>query len=130
MRIGLFFKTLVLSVSAALIIYALTPYSLAFLLKLLALALGISLLTPLAYPYARGVRNGDVVLLANYEASGFANLLQMNTAIALSSGRIGGRIRVTLPNGDEAEGEIISYAGFITPARVRMVEREFSVSVV
>ncbi|MEW6329295.1 MAG: hypothetical protein AB1468_04210 [Candidatus Micrarchaeota archaeon] len=130
MRIGLFFKTLILSVSAALIIYALTPHSLTFLLKLLALALGISLLTPLAYPYMRGVRKGDVVLLANYEATGFANLLQMNTAVAITNGRKGARIRVSLPNGDEAEGEIISYAGFITPARVRLVEREFNVSIV
>ncbi len=130
MRIGLFFKTLIVSVSAALILYALTPYSLTFLLKLLALALGISLLTPFAYPHVRGVRKGDVVLVANYEASGFANLLQMNTAVAMSSGRTGGRIRISLPNGNVAEGEIISYAGFIMPARVRLTEREIEVSVV
>lgn len=130
MRIGLFFKTLVISVAGALIVYAVTPYSLDFLLKLLALALGISLLTPLAYPYVRGVRKGDVVLLASYEASGFANLLQMQTAVAITNGRIGSRIRVSLPNGDGAEGEIISYAGFITPARVKLVEREFNVSIV
>lgn len=135
MVLSIFVKALVIYVALALIAYALSPYSLEFLLKLLALALGAALLTPLVYPYIRGVRKGDAVMVEMaaqevYMPGLLGLFFQTGTGVALENGRIGGRIRVALPNGSERACVITGYAGFFSPARVRIAPLENEIRVI
>ncbi|MEM4389742.1 MAG: hypothetical protein QXG98_03685 [Candidatus Micrarchaeia archaeon] len=130
-RFGVFLKTLLLTVALALLAYAALPgASLDLLAKLLAAALGASLLSPLIYPHLRGVRRGDDVLVFAEDESipivGFA----VKNGVALESGRAGGIIRVGFPDGTEIACEIVSYSGIFTPARARVVQKPFDIKVV
>ncbi len=99
--------------------------------KLLALDLGASLATGIAYPHIRGVRKNDELAINSSMASvrgpginitlgsfGIAN------AFALSGGRIGDRIKVRLLDGRQGEGRVTDYAGLFSPAKVQMIELE------
>ena len=126
--VRVFFKSIVLFTAAALIIYAVTPTGIDFLLKLLALDAGLALLMPFAYPSIRGVREGDqvVVMLSGKELP-FRILYARSNAVASSNGRIGGRIRVRFSDGSEEEGVVVSYAGMFSPAKVRILEKGIKV---
>lgn len=126
MAIGIFLKALVIYIASALIIYAVSPYSLDFLLKLLAFAFGAALLTPFAYPHLRGVRKGDSVLVevsGREAAPGILRLFfQAGSGVAVENGRIGGKIMVAMADGSMKQCAVLGYSGFFTPARVRMVK--------
>ncbi len=126
--VRIFFKALALFTSAAFIIYAVTPTGIDFLLKLLALDIGLAMLMPFAYPSIRGVRSGDAVTVALSEKEiPFSMLPQRSNAIANSNARIGGRIRVVFRDGSEEECIVVSYAGMFTPAKVKILEKEIRV---
>lgn len=92
---------------------------------LLALSLGASLLLGLAWPWLRGVRAGDrVVLLAWREHELLGAWTEGVAATALTAGRTGARIRVRLANGSMGEGIVQKYAGLLTPAVLRLTEAE------
>jgi hypothetical protein len=126
--IRIFFKSIVLFTAAALIIYAVTPTGIDFLLKLLALDIGLALLMPFAYPSIRGVREGDpvVVVLSGKELP-FRMLYARSSAVASSNGRIGGRIKVRFSDGSEEEGVVVSYSGMFSSAKVRILEKGIKV---
>lgn len=126
--IRIFFKSLVLLTAAALIIYALTPTGIEFLLKLLALDIGLAMLMPFVYPHIRGVRKGDrvAVVLSERELP-FSMLYARSDAHASSNGRIGESIKVEFQDGSEEECMVVSYAGLFNPAKVKILEKGIEV---
>lgn len=123
----MFVRALVIYIASALIIYAVSPYSLDFLLKLLAFAFGAALLTPFVYPHLRGVRKGDAVLVevSGQEAMpGIVRLFfQASSGVAMENGRTGGKIMVMMKDGSVRQCAIASYAGFFRPALVRELRK-------
>ncbi len=99
--------------------------------KLVALDIGVSILTAAAYPYIRGVRKGDELAtngsVANIRGMGM-NFTIGNFGIAdsfaLSNGRVGKKIRIRLLDGRAGEGKIVEYAGLFSPARIQVTEIE------
>jgi len=132
MGLPLFLRVLLLAVAASLVSYALLPMGVLELAKLLALSVAITLLVPIVYPHIRGVRKGDMVMAINPPQRGMMPPLQLpflnfgGNYIALDSGRIGSRLRVAMNDGTWREAEVLAYAGFLQPARVRLLESEYS----
>ena len=124
---SLFGKLLISLVSASLLVYAFVGLPLGLLARLLALSLGVSLVAPLAYPHLRGVKRGDSVVAVNRPGVPF---FHMHTFVALEDGKIGGRIHVSASENVWREAVIVSYAGLLTPAKVRVLENEFNVNIV
>jgi hypothetical protein len=126
--VRIFFKALVLFTAAALIIYAVTPTGIDFLLKLVALDVGLAMLMPFVYPHMRGVREGDQVgVVLSEKELPFSMLYARSDAVASSNARIGEKIKVTFQDGSEEECVVVSYAGLFTPAKVKILEKEIKV---
>ncbi|MDO8340217.1 MAG: hypothetical protein Q7T16_06185 [Candidatus Burarchaeum sp.] len=135
MTLPLFLRVFLLSCAASLMAYVLFPMPLLDLSKLLALSLALTMLVPLAYPHIRGVRRGDSVDVVN-EPQRAMLPLQIpflhfgGTHLSLDDGRIGSRIRISMPDGTWREAVIVSYSGFLSPARVQLLQTaEFSMSI-
>jgi hypothetical protein len=132
MGLPLFLRVFLLAVAASLVSYVLLPMALVELAKLLALSLAITLLVPIVYPHIRGVRRGDMVAAVNPPQRGMMPPLQLpflnfgGTYVALDNGRVGKRVHVSMPDGTPREAEVLAYAGFLQPARVRLLESEYS----
>jgi len=127
----MFFKAFVLFTAAALIIYSLTPTGTGIdvLLKLLAFAVGSAILTPFVYPHLRGVRKGDAVRVVLSEQKLPFNLFyRRSEAVAMGNGRIGSVIRIAFENGSEEDGVVVSYAGTLAPAKVKILRKEIRVA--
>lgn len=123
MDIRLFSKLLAVGVAAALLAFAFFGADLLFLAKGLALAVGLSLLAAIFYPQVRGVRSGDRVMIVGNSA--FPGFLGMGRAgFAMNSGTLKKEIRVRMDDGQEAIGVLESYAGAISPPRVRVIYEE------
>lgn len=129
MSLSLFFKSVVVYLSLALIVYAVSSDAgLDVLLKLLAFAAAASLLTPIGYPYLRGVRKGDEV---SVEMGGrtampgiFKMFFQTGAGTAMENGRTGGRIMVLMADGAIRQCVITGYAGFFKPAQGKLAGKE------
>ncbi len=98
--------------------------------KVVALCLGLSLLTGFAYPHIRGVKRGDLLSTNtimhnghNHPGATVINLLGGPTAVAMQSGRVGSRIKLNF-QGRQAEGIIVSYASTFSAAAVKITEME------
>ena len=133
MALPLFLRVFLLSSALSLLSFALLPaVELATLAKLLALSLAMTMLIPVTYPHMRGVRRGDMVQAVNAPQRSFLSIpfFQMpGQYVSLDSGRIGSRIKISMPDGNWREAVVLSYSGFLTPARVRLLETEASVRV-
>jgi hypothetical protein len=126
--IRIFFKALVLFTAAALITYAVTPTGIDFLLKLLALDVGLAMLTPFIYPHLRGVRAGDMVsVVLSEEELPFRMLYARSDGVATSNARVGEQIKVRFRDGSEDEFLVVSYAGLFAPAKVKILQMEIKV---
>lgn len=113
-----FGSTFLVSMAVAFIVFALIPGSdLILLVKLIALALGITLLSPLWYPHMRGVKAGDRVIITN--PSPFIKI-KSRYGIAQDNGRKGSVITVITEDGQEVKCEIVSYASTFSKAKVRV----------
>ena len=113
-----FISTFLISTSLALIAFALVPGAdLLLLAKLLAAALAITLSSPLWYPHVRGVRRGDRVMIVG--PSPMARMRSMY-GTADENGRIGEMIRVVSDDGSELKCRIVSYAGTLSKAKVKV----------
>ncbi len=123
-RAGLFVKALTICVALALIAYAVSPWPIDAFFKLLALAFGVSVLTPLAYPLLRGVRKGDEVAVDFGGAQALPGLLSVffrtGSGVAMERGRVGQKIMVALDDGSMRSCVVVSYPGFFSPAKVRV----------
>lgn len=96
--------------------------------KLIALSLGVALLAGYVQPAIRGVRKGDRIFafVQRQIRHGDQNVF-MNDALpatALENGKIGSKIKVSLPNGLEGEGIVLGYAGVFSPHTIKLVETE------
>lgn len=125
--VRIFFKALAIFTAVAFIVYAVTPTGIDFLLKLLALDIGLAILMPFAYPHIRGVRKGDVVMVVLGSKFSSSMFHAQSEAIASSNARAGGRIKVRFRDGSEEECIVVSYAGMFSPAKVKIFEKEIMV---
>jgi hypothetical protein len=117
--IGLLLRIFFGLAAAALIAWAVVPGL--EVLKLLAVALGLTLIFPLAYPALRGVRKGDGLLAIKGDVEPFL-LFSASSCVSLENGKRGDTVAITLPDGTLAQAVIVSYEGLITPAKVRVVQ--------
>lgn len=142
MNLRITWKALLLTWSASLILYGLHDYiNAAMGLKesilnsawqLLALSTGLSIVSGVAYPHARGIKRGDQLIAfvkRNVQQGNEITEVGMPVfAMALESGRKGEKIRVELHGFTDrvqvGEGVIESYAGIISPPTLRLLERE------
>lgn len=126
MTLPLFLRVFLLSSALSLVSYVLFPMPLPMLAKLLALSFAMSMLVPITYPHIRGVRRGDMVAVVNEAQRQILPLpipfLNFGTHISLDDGRVGSRIRVSMPDGTWREAVVISYSSFLAPARVRLLQ--------
>ncbi|OIO27484.1 hypothetical protein COX86_01865 [Candidatus Micrarchaeota archaeon CG_4_10_14_0_2_um_filter_60_11] len=134
-------KAFMLLVSLALIAYGTSNYINAWLgaeqsifneaWKLIAIAVGASLLTGYAYPSVRGIKRGDqlIAFLHRNANAGGQQLSFMESVFvtALEDGRQGAKIKVRLANGLSAEGVVTGYAGTLTPPTIQITESEVKV---
>lgn len=139
MNFGLSLKVAMVLTALSLVAYGLSSYINAFLhlgeqsifneaWKLIALSLGVSLLVGFAQPTIRGIKRGDrlFAFVQRQIRHGDQNVFMNDAipAVALEDGKVGGKIKVSLPNGAEGEGVILSYAGVFTPHTIKLVETE------
>ncbi len=111
-----FIGTFLVSFAAALVVFAVWPGGdLMLLLKLLALALGITLLSPFWYPHARGIKKGDSVTI-------FSDVMPFGRlhGEAIEDGRQGQEIKVLTEQGKEIKCKVTSYAGTLSRAKVKV----------
>lgn len=127
MKLGIFFRSLIACSALSLIAYAILPgATLGLLAKMLAASLGISLLSPFIYVHARGVQNGDRVVVVAGSAHSIAGFVARH-ATALGSGHIGKKIRVALDGGPEMDATVDSYSGILSPARVTLSHTDLKI---
>ncbi|PIT84803.1 hypothetical protein COU37_00910 [Candidatus Micrarchaeota archaeon CG10_big_fil_rev_8_21_14_0_10_45_29] len=86
-----------------------------------ALALALSIVSTFAYPHLFGVQKGEKVLLVTTDP--VANRTIIKLATALESGKLHKMIKIGVGH-DEMEGEVESYAGIISPAKVKAAPEE------
>jgi len=126
MSIGTFVKALIIYIASALIIYAVSPFSMDFLWKLLALAFGAALLTPFIYPHVRGVRKGDSVYVELAQTRTLPGIVRIlinsGSGIAMENGRIGSKLMVMMNDGSFRQCVILRYPGLFSPTVVREVK--------
>jgi hypothetical protein len=128
MNLQVFPKALIFFIALAFIIYGISPYTNTWdLVKLMAVAFGLSLLSPFLYPHIRGIKKGDTVQLVFEEQTPFQIFYGNSTGVARESGRVGNEIRVELSDGSEEGCVIISYAGIFSPAKVKVMQKEIDV---
>ncbi len=121
MLLGFIWKMLIGLTALSLIVYAVTPEaSLSYLLKLFALNWGITLVSSIIWPYIRGVRKGDPLLVRDEE---IPILFSFPNAVALSNGRLKGYVEMKLVDGTVGIGKIIKYQGIINNAEVELLEQ-------
>lgn len=121
MKLGLFIKLLVVSTIVSLMAFALMEEAtLLFLAKSLALGLGLSIAIAAVYPDIRGVRQGDNVVVLTSSLPFFAGKIGR----AMTSARKNNEIKIRFDNGEEAVGILESYAGLVSPPKVRILYEE------
>lgn len=121
MRLMLFVKLILLSLSIALLSFALLGYGLVETLRLFALGVVGSIAITAFYPEVRGVRKGDSVSVIGDSA---IPSLMGKIGRAVQNGRKNEKIKIILENGGEVVGVIESYTGLISPPRVRPIYEE------
>ncbi len=138
MNLSIFGKALMLSLSVSLILYGLSGFFaqhgitafglLSDVWKLVALSIGLSIITAAAYPHIRGVKQGDqmVAFLRREHTVGGVrqHVMDVVFATALENGKTGQKIKIALGNGMQAEGLITGYGGTFSPATLKITETE------
>lgn len=81
-----------------------------------ALALAVSIVATVAYPMLTGVRKGEKVLLVTNDP--VTNALIIRLATALQHAKLHETIQLGLDDGSQISGQVDSYQGIISPARV------------
>jgi hypothetical protein len=122
LRLGLFFKLMIASLSVSLLSFALLPQmSLIMTLKALAFGTVLSIGVTVFYPEVRGIKEGDrVAVVTDSAIPGIIG----RVGRAATDGRKREKIRILLSNGSEVQGIIEDYSGLITPAKIRILYEE------
>ena len=131
MLIGSFVKLIVLFVAASLIYFGMTPsVGLGALLKLLALSLGAAISLPLVYPFIKGVRKGEKIVVSEERAPAvFTLFIGLSNGIALEGGRMGDAIKIELIDKSIAICRISRYEGFFSNAEAKILTREIPIEI-
>ena len=139
MNLGLTVKIGMLLISLSLVAYGLSNYLNSFLglgeqsifneaWKLIAISLGLSILAGFVYPSLRGVKKGDKIFafVQRHAQQGGQNFFfsDFMPVTAMEDGKIGGKIKVVLPNGARGEGIILEYQGVFSLPTIKLVETE------
>lgn len=128
MNLQVFPKALIFFIAIAFIIYGVTPRStIGDLLRFMAVAFGLSLLSPFFYPHMRGIRRNDAVQIIFEEQRPFQIFYGNAVGVALENGRVGSKIRFEFNDGRQEEGVIIAYAGIFSPAKIKVLQKEINV---
>ena len=139
MNLGLSAKAGMVLISISLVLYGLSSYlnplvgsGIQSILnepwKLIALSVGVALLSGVAQPSLRGIKKGDRIFafiqknVRQGEQSFF--FTDMVPVTALENGKVGSKIRVVLPNGARGEGIVLGYQGVFSPPTIKLVETE------
>ena len=96
------------------------------LVKLLALAMGVTLLSPFIYPAIRGVRRGDKVIIIN--TNPFVRM-RSRIGVAQNDAHKGQVLKVMTDVGDTVECEIVDYEGTFSRAKVKIKDHGKDVEV-
>lgn len=122
MQLTFFFKLFFISLAISLAAFALTPnVGFLFLAKSIALGIGLSIVMSSVYPLIRGIRKGDTVAVV---VSNSVPFLLGRVGRALTNARKNNEIKVRFDNGEEAIGIVESYAGLISPPKIRILYEE------
>lgn len=122
MRLTLFFKLMLLTLSISLLAFALLPSStLMGALKLMALGTVLSIGITAFYPEVRGIKAGDTVSVVS--DAGIPSIIG-RLGTAENGGRRNQQIKIMLQNGTEVLGVVESYIGIISPPRIRVLYEE------
>jgi len=93
-----------------------------------ALVVALAIILGYAYPHVRGIRRGDriVAVFPTVQHSGGSAFALFNSgvAVALDDARVGGKVRIALANGRQAEARVSEYAGSFSLAVVQVTETE------
>lgn len=121
MNISLFLKILGLCIAAALIIFVVYGTDLFFLVKTMALAIGLSIIINVFYPFIRKIKKGDRVLIVGNDIPFFS---LGRKGFALNNSELNKEIRVKLDDGREAVGIVESYEGMFSSPKIRIIYEE------
>ncbi len=130
MRIFGFLKFYAVLLGLLFLLYSISPFDLGLRREIL-LFFAFTLLSPTLFKgviHIRGVREGDVVLVAVKERDALGPYSYKALARAITSGRIGGVIEIQY-EGKRASGEVLSYGGFFFPPEVNLLYYERIVNV-
>lgn len=97
------------------------------LAKSLAVAIGSGIIVPVVWLYVRGIRTGDQMLAYQKRNVDYPLPMSFTEAVlvkALENGKVGKKVRISFEDGRMGEAVIETYAGLITPPRVRVIESE------
>ena len=120
MILKLFLQLLLVTIIFSLLSFALIDNAgFSFLVKNIAFGTGVSLLISFLYPYLRGVQKGDVVAI-----SGDLPFFGSRIGTAISGARKNAKLRVRFEDGQEAFAILESYAGVLSPPKVRILYEE------
>jgi len=131
MLLGFLFSVMLLFTAVALIVFGITPdATLWYLAKLIAIDIGAAILVVFAWPYIRGVRKGDNVIVAEESTKGkIMMLFGVFNGKALDDGKIGSVIKVELFDGSVGLATITKYEGLFSNAEVKLLERTIPVEI-
>jgi hypothetical protein len=108
--------------AVSLILFGLMELSVMDLIRLVGVSLGLTILYVLIYPYLRGVRKGDtVVVVANSLVPSV--LGRMGKIISPVKG-LHKKVIVKLDDGSEIVGILETYEELLSPPRVRLIYEE------
>ena len=130
MLVGLTARLLVVFVAASLIYFGLTPSAgLIFLAKLVAVSIGAAILVPIAYPFVKGIRKGDKLIVSEERGPAFTIFIGMSNGTALENGRLGDAIKIELIDKSIAVCRISKYEGFFSNAEAKVLERTIPIEI-
>ncbi len=128
MLIGFFARVLVFFTAMALILFGITPNAtLGLLAKLIAIDIGLALVTLLAYPQIRGIRKGDRIIVSEEKLPIF--LFGFTNAVAMSDGRFNDLIQFELMDGTTGIGKVSRYEGLLTNPEVKVMEKNIPIEI-
>lgn len=127
MLLNLFIKMLVFFTAVALLLFGLTPdATFSYLARLLAVSLGSTIIIAIIYPHARGIKKGDQLLVMEEFPTIFFGA---TNATALNNGRAGEIIKIEFIDKSTGMGEIVSYEGFFSAPKVKLLERTVPIEI-
>jgi len=128
MLFGFFIKTLAVFTAAALLIYGITSSaSLGYLAKLVAIDLGLSIITLVVYPHFRGIKKGDRIIVSDEKT--LLLLFGFTNGIAITDGRINDFVQFELIDGTTGIGKVSRYEGFLTSAEIKVMEKNVKIEI-